>query len=623
MANARQSGSYDEKKSVPPQHKFTLTEADHIALQQIEEQEENELAKCKKLTRNTVLSVAEYAVANPEFKTLIKTPWGNGEPIYIMPVDEKMHPLLRKYIKGIQQGAAYHTFVTESYGEAWPILLRLYYGLKKPVFKISIEQLHSMMKLCYWRALDLRVEMHPVFKENSKKFTPNGARLMDYGLQFYFDSQRENFIAAMQDKDIPRGESSALVIFLNIDYARFILYAYKSRWKKYPKKKHEELLENCDTVHFRPLNGPYSHEETSHKIKKAGAAMLSALFYNGIASHRVFIVDGLLCVILPSQTVFKNYLKAVNPNRKFTFVRRLGPFGPDTMEYHSDRHERAGALVAPGIKKARIVHRKVVTPAMLVEHDDYHHANEGQINTEVYSQLTRAKEVLRDTFRHQFKFTAEIFRFIDREGFIDLCHPDKLFHLLQRAFSIEIDNLESKIAFSSVIVLVDMILNPKYWPYYAGKKNEFIQLLLPNTSKKTYDAKSVEAVTQDYAKKTKNNLTATSILLLCHFYLNKPELCQQLLAASSGPFFPLFAWRHEPHGMAYPVLVIEKQDYRVDTNLHIPARALCSLRPNFCVWVDPLYDPVLFKKIPPKQTSPDQSVQSPNPACPKKTLDSY
>lgn len=543
-----------------------LSDLDLLALNDLKEYYKKETKKCVKLTGSTLLSEEEYAAASDDFKRLIEIPRKNNEPIYIMPeLDEKkqLHPHLKTIATAIQIGQPYHTFVDKSLGEIWPMLLRLYYGLKTIKFKISIEQMHSMLKVCYWNELKvLKIVNFPLFSENLL-LTENA--ILFFQNSFYFTDPRrqaKDFLIAMSDLEIPPGERDLLLIELNLDYFRLIRFVVES---ELGKNSHQYKALKKSDLEFFPNAKPYSETETSYYFSRHATEMFGAYMYIGIGFYKILVIDGKPCIMLPSQTMLKKYYDAVNPGRNLKTVRVLGKYSVRDLEELSDQNCRPVNLYAPGVSNPLVTHRKVIPAAHGLEHDDYHALFEATIEKSLYLQMTRAKNVLRKIFDDKNECTAEILRLLDRERNNEMKMESRFYELLKYTFCTYSDDMNSPIQLSSVIVLADMILNPVEWPCYSGMKSRLFEFMLPTTVKMTDEfIVAFEKVTQQYAKATNNNLAFIAILLLAHFHLNDEAFCKILLAQAKQSTTPIFSWRKREHGHLYPVLIISGIDYTFD-----------------------------------------------------------
>ncbi len=145
-----------------------LTPGDERAFINVKKSEELALKKCIEFTGGNTLTEIEYQAASVDFQELIDAPRKKSEAIYIMPefdIDGGLHPKLQLFCNNIMSNVPYHLFIEDGYGTAWPILLRLYYGLSSG-FKISIEQMDSMLAICYWRETGLRIQSFLIFNED-------------------------------------------------------------------------------------------------------------------------------------------------------------------------------------------------------------------------------------------------------------------------------------------------------------------------------------------------------------------------------------------------------------------------------------------------------------------------
>jgi hypothetical protein len=81
-----------------------------------------------------------------------------------------------------------------------------------------------------------------------------------------------------------------------------------------------------------------------------------------------------------------------------------------------------------------------------------------------------------------------------------------------------------------------------------------------------YPLNLVEKTTRSYdATATKNNISLTSVLLLCHFYLKDESFCKILLELhAKNPAAPLAAWRKRSHGHLFPVLILNDHEYTLE-----------------------------------------------------------
>jgi hypothetical protein len=555
----------EEKKS-DSQARKNLRPEDLEALKNLKKYYKTETEKCVKLTSNTTLTAEEYNHATPEFKNLIEIPYKKNEPIYIMPEfnDKKnRHPELTALVEKIKSGKPYHTFINKSLGMTWPLLLRLYYGLSSG-FKISIEQFHSMLKVCYWHELKkLEVESVPFFENDYGDMSEAAEQLLK---MLYFpnpDIQIDSFKDAMKDSKTPKGERYLQVVKLDVDYFHAAMLALEAI--SVENNDGLAMMSMYDQILFG-RQGKYSYASSAEFVSKAGAQMFCAPIAIGVGHYKVNFLQNKPCLIIPSSTMQKKYYDILNPGRNLKIVNKLGIYGPDTMEKLSDQNARPVNLYAPGISNPLISHRKIIPPAFGLEHDDYHITFEALLTKSLYLQMTRGKNIFRKLLGNETVYSAEITRFLDREKTHEVSDDVRFFELLRYVFCIDPNEDQKVLRLSSVIILTDMILSPAEWPFYSKLKNKLIDLFLHNkTEKKSDFVNTVEKTTRAYAAATNNNLSLTAILLLCHFYLKDASFCKILLelhlknpAALSG------AWRKMPHGHLFPVLILNGKDYALE-----------------------------------------------------------
>ena len=202
-----------------------FTADDHFALAEVKKYYAAETKKCKESPGITTLTENEFERASGDFKELIEIPKTKNQPIYIArefyPADT-LNPQLQKIVAAIKAGKPYHEFITASMGVMWPLLLRLYFGLHSG-FKISIEQLHSMMKVCYWRDRDFKIINVPVLDKNTNNFTRPSELLINCMFTPAQRKQKEKFLAALHAEEIPSGERMLQMILINPHYFRIAL----------------------------------------------------------------------------------------------------------------------------------------------------------------------------------------------------------------------------------------------------------------------------------------------------------------------------------------------------------------------------------------------------------------
>ena len=252
--------------------------------------------------------------------------------------------------------------------------------------------------------------------------------------------------------------------------------------------------------------GPYSAATTTIYAKRNAAEIFDSLLSVGTTFYRLFFIGGEPVMLLPSQTMLKLYTDTLNLGRHLKVVRRLGVFQPAVMERHSDKNERAINLFAPGITNPIITHGQVVYPWTGLEHDDYHILFEAQLSKKILAQIDRVKFSLRKVIKDDALYTSEIFRCIDRER--EPCVDDTLrfYELMMYIFAYDIHDENTKLQTSSVIPLIDMVLEPTHWPYYSALKEKLVNKLLPCTRIKAADhVKDVEQTIRNYAYATKND----------------------------------------------------------------------------------------------------------------------
>lgn len=494
-----------------------LTENETIALNALKQQEIKQLTVCQEITGNTTLSADEYQKASSDFKQLIEIPWEKGEPIYIMPEfdqHEQLRSELKTLIINIERGTSYHQFVPKDYGLAWPLLLRLYYGLSSG-FKISIEQMKSMLNVCYWNETGLISENFPIFQSNGKQLSTAGEQLIQYGIMpFSEETHKKNaFICAMQNSAIPLGEKSVQRIILNQDYINFGRLLIQT----------PEMDYVAHTLNLR--NDPRTD---LIKMQKSGTELFANLMLLSEWTFKMSYINNKIMLFVPSQTMLKVYLETINPGVKLVYQPKLGIISPQMTEYYSNRNSRIGNLIAPGVTNPQKVHGKISKPAFVAGHDIYHWYLLGTLSLEITQQMSRAKYVLRQVFGRPNEFTAEIMRSIECERSANLSEDKRFFHLLKYIFAEDVNMDNSRVRLSSTILLVDMILHPDYWPSYLRDKEKIMALLLHAKIKP--ELNDVETTIVKYNHIAKDNYCFITMLVLCHFYLNDKELCQGFIS---------------------------------------------------------------------------------------------
>ena len=553
---------------------------------------EKQTKLCQTLTNNNILTEAEYRNAFPEFKRLIDIPRKKGEPIYIMPefiTGKKLHPRLQILADAINKGLPYSKFITASMGETWPLLLRLYLGLQSG-FKISADQFHSMLKICYWRDLKQKVTNIPLFE--SVDLSEAGDVFVRSELYFPDRSEKlQNiFLKKMSNSNIPAAEKYLQVIQLDVNYFRLARYSLENSGEGSESGAVQSSLMAMsvyDMLLFNSQHGPYDIKKVNQFHETGNVKMFAALINISIGFYKIVFLNNQPCLILPSQTMLKAYLDTVNPGRNLKIVRLLGSYGPDIFEKCCDANERPVNLYAPGIQNPLQQHRKIVTPALGVEHDDYHVLFEGTITPKVYQQLTHAKQVLRKILGSATEFTSEILRLCDREQGNEASEDSRFIALLVYVFAKHITGtIDPKLTcLSSIIILTDMLLSPNMWPSFKDVKPQAINLFLPAETANNELFQTILLETANiYGKRTNNNVAFVAILLLCHYHLKDVSLCKILLKQQiAQPDTALYAWRKQSHGHLYPVLILNGEDYDFNKlgTISPQARALLWLDAKF------------------------------------------
>lgn len=524
--------------------KRLLNKYESEALIMLQNQSARELELCQTLTGCNVLTTQEYEFAAEEFKELIETPHSNGEPIYIMPefdVTGCVHPKIAVFVSHIQSGTPYDQFVTETYGVTWPIVLRLFYGLRSG-FKISIEQMDSMLKVSYWRATGLKLEMVPIF---NKAGQINGFEVDAFISNIPHLPNNAAFIQSLARSDIPKSEKSILKITLNHDYVNFA-------------RGHN----NAEYLNiFAKMTGvPDYSQKYVNKIEQQGAMIFKNLIYSGQWPHNAMIMGSECFLILPSQTLFKFYLNTLHPTRGLQYKRRLGLITASMMEFYADRNMRVGNLFAPGVTGPQIVHAKVSLPVFIYEHDNYHCYHEGTLSPVFRAQMHRAKQVLRSVLPDGNILTSEIMRSIELERSPHLAETERFFQLLEYIFAVDANADQPMIRHSAVILLIDMLLHPQHWPYFSQMKPRVMHLLWPFTEKPAL--RDFEQTLAKYAVKFSNQPAIISILMLCHYYLKDANFAQSL--AENFRHGTQINWIKNADKCMQPVL-IRDQTYTLDT----------------------------------------------------------
>jgi hypothetical protein len=573
--------------STSRQKKFTADEL--IGLEKLKRYYAAETQKCVDSLAVVELSEHEFRFASAEFKEFIEIPRNKKEPIYIavtILADNTFNPGLQEIMDGITSGKPYHSFIKQSFGETWPLLLRLYYGLDK--FRISMEQFHSMIKICYWQDRSFIVENIPLANEKNQ-LTDAGNLLINNSMYSpEKNQQKTKFIEDMSATAIPAGERMLQVIKLDPQYFRVAMMASQSN----PHYTNAPLLSMHDALYV-PTLGEYSVKQTLAFAQQQGAEMLVSALQIGHAYHRIFFMKRKVgtklipepVLLLPSQTMVEKYIHSLNPTRKIKIIRRIGPFGPNVMEQHSDKDERVINLFAPGITNPLVTHAQIVFPWAGLEHDEYHVLYEGQLSKINYGQLCHAKNVLHNILGKDSKvITSEIFRSIDRERAPVLGEHTIFLELIKYLFANNVQDYNSELKLSSFIIMADMVLSPQHWPYYKIKKAELVPALLhANKSDTKVSTKEVEDTIRQLGNKTAQDIPFTSILLLCRYYLSDPLLCVALLyittkaPAHAAPY----GWHKSHAGYFSPTLTIDEKSYSFEELYGLTGRANLVLNAKF------------------------------------------
>jgi len=546
-----------------------LTAADQKALENIKKREAEELAKCKKLTNNTTLTSEEYSNADEDFRVLVETPWQKQEPIYIMPeLDDntgKLHPKLKSLVENIRTGKPYHTFITGSWGETWPLLLRLCYGLKsEPKFKISIEQLHSLIQVSYWRETKLELKSINIFERDQKTLSASGKTFLSNIFPELPGQQSTALIAKIDRNQIPQGETAFLRIELNELYFNFSTTIAQTN----PLTELAPILFGWSR---------FTREKTNALAKENAADMLVTMMHSNVWPYRLMLDEKKLCLCLPSQSFLKIYHEIINPQRKVKNVRRLGLITASLQEKHSDKNERPFGLRAPGITSPSIYHEMVCLPAFEEIHDGYHAELETRTSNAIFSQMQRAKLILRKNT--EAKYTYEIFRCIDREAASYLDEKQRFLRLITRTFATSIIKKDSKPANSAVLVLIDMILHPEFWPYYSGMKEKIITALLG----KNIATEGLEKTVRKNYEMANKNESIVAMLVLFHFHLNDEKLCHTILASLQAQTFTTqLIWKKDPTSKGLkPIFVCNGRENTLeDIKKAAPEKRIILLTPT-------------------------------------------
>lgn len=510
---------------------------------------------CKNTPNQKPLTKDEYEQAHLDFKVLVETPWLRKEPIYIASefVEGQLNTKLDRMKFALERNLPYHSFIKEGYATTWPLLLRLYYGLQSG-YRISTEQFHSMLKVSYWRALGLNIETIPLFKANSVEFTELSSGLMLHILNLMNYQQQLDYIYRLQR--VPLGERSGLRIELDDTLVNICNIT-------------KEGIESLAALNKTPI---WSDEETIERMHASGLQMLGALLKANIWPYHPFFFDNKFYLVIPSQTVIQTFAQVINPSRTVKYVRRLGAISYEMMANHSAKNERAGNLFAPGIGTETdisnyVVHKKITPLALSVEHDDYHHLYEATISRTIYEQINRIPDVLSPYIKTTPKVTSEMERSTEREKSYEFSEQDRFFELLQYIFAVNPDAEKDDflVRKSSLLVLVDMVLNPQKWPYYSLDKNRIIELLLPHQVGAVVQINEVERAIHYYFVQVNSDLNLLALLLLCHFYLNDEKLCSTVLALVKQNNFALqLVWeKGEDEGLV-PIFLCQNRKYSLD-----------------------------------------------------------
>lgn len=501
---------------------------------------------CLKLTGGVTLTETEYQNATLEFKELIDIPRGKGEPIYIMPEFDstgQLHPELKILVDNLQTETPYHLFIGKDYGIVWPKLLRLYYGLDSG-FKISMTQLESMLGVCYWSNTGLTTESCEFFN-NHNQLTELGDLLINSLMPFTGETQKNNFIRAINHPTIPLAEKSFKKIILSPAYILFVR-----------ESKNTPEIESLIT-----RLGIAAQPTVGSMMVQTAVGLFGTLITLQHWTCKVIIHGDQAILLLPSQTMTKIYIDTINPTLNLAYKSRLGMITPALIEYHSERHQRVGNLFAPGITNPKIIHRCVSQAAFIFEHDLTHFYQLGTQSPDISKQMLQTRRLLRQLYVQKQGFTSEIMRSLECESPNVFSDNDRFIMLMYYIFTKNLSVKNASLTHSSVIPLIDMILHPLDWPSYVAHKIEIIRFLLVikiNTS-----VGEIEAAVKQYDDIAKKNYHIIAVLLICRFSLHDLDLCQGLISSYPSDEIAVL-WQKNADKQLEPIMKRNKTIYTLE-----------------------------------------------------------
>ena len=509
---------------------------------------------CKKFTGKTILTGDEYQKSFTDFKRLVDIARNKGEPIYILPefsTKDKLHPYLQKLKNGIVNGTPYAELIADNLGTTWPALLRLYYGLSSG-FKISGEQFHSMLKVCYWKALGLTVESVPLFEYGET--SDLGEILVNS--EFYFPDksiQPAQFKHAMKSQNIPSGEKYLTVVKLNQSYFHALRYILENN----TNVNISDISMVDDMGVFYPGKPKYNIKSTESFLQTEPAMMFGAPFVIYTGYFRMTVV-GVPTLIFPSQTMEQVYFKTVNPLRDLKIVRLLGRYSTKSLETLNDHNERAVNLYAPGITNPLLAHGKVINPATGLLHDEYHFGFEATLSNILAAQMNRGIKVIRDAAGDDKILTSEILRLLDRETHPEQSDNERFYHLLKYIFALDNQNPDSASSISAILLIVDMVLSPAHWPSFKAVRDKLLKQLLPPVK---ISPNMLEEKIRAHAAKLDNNIGATAASILCDLYYNDTHLSNLLIELHRAhPGISFHAWKKLDHAHLHLIFSLPNND---------------------------------------------------------------
>lgn len=493
----------------------TKKEPSTVALAYVEAIERHELTYCRGIAGDNRLTSDEYDRATQAFKDLIDTPWKKGEPIYIVPEKDEngdLNPQLQHLMKEIQRGTFYHQFIKVGSGTLWPLVLRLYYGLKDG-FSISIEQMCAMLQVGYCHDAHLETEYVPFFEGNSLRINRMGSQL----IQRLIPIEDRTNTTVVHD-----------IITTIIEPFRLALAQASNAEKCIQKitldKKYFKTTEDGRIAFQTP-------PQLVKRLKESGLELLYLIVNSQNGFTSVYQENDKVFLLLPSFTMLKLSHQVVNPDRVVTYTPRLGIITPQTLEDGSNLNQRMGSLYAPGITNPKVAHGTVVLPISMCVHDLYYHFFlDAMLSSDTHSQLLYIVSLLRASSQESTVMTSELRRCTDRELLItshrfqrnqNESFPD----VIKRIFSI---SSSEKISPSFVIILVDAILNSRQLPYISQLlENRYYKRLLQWDNLPTL--LEFKDKVECYNREIKGHSSKIAILILCRFYLNDIAFCQALV----------------------------------------------------------------------------------------------